>query len=265
MFAGRLLAAAEAVLDFFLPPGCAGCGAAAGREEPPAPVCRSCRLGLTPIPQPTCSRCGAPSGTGRVPACLECVDWPPLVAGARAACLLESPARELVHALKYQGWRSVGDFVGAEMARRANARVREADALVPVPTSRRNEKRRGYNQAGVIAAALSAALEVPLLPCLRRRRQTGTQTTLNPTQRRANVSDAFVLATGRKDAVAGRRVVLVDDVMTTGATIRAAALALAPGAPASVFAYVFARTAPVSQESAVGRELAVPEIAVREL
>lgn len=265
MRAASLPRTAAAVLDFLLPPGCAGCGGQTTPEDGPAPVCLACRLGLPPVPQPTCSRCGAPSGTGRAPACLECADWPPLVAGARAVCLLESPARELVHALKYQGWKGVGDFMGEEMARRSSRHVREAEAVVPVPTSLRNQRRRGYNQARVIAAALAAALELPLLPCLERRRQTGTQTTLNPAQRRANVSGAFVLAEGREDAVAGRRVVLVDDVVTTGATICAASLALAPGEPASVFAYAFARTAPVSQELAAGRELAVPEVSVREL
>lgn len=265
MQAAVLARRASAVLDFLLPPGCAGCGGATTREDGPAPVCLACRLGLPPVPQPTCARCGAPSGTGRAPACLECADWPSLVVGARAACLLGSPARELVHALKYQGWKGVGDFMGGEMARRASPQVREADLLVPVPTSLRNQKRRGYNQAGVIAAALADALDLPLLPCLERPRQTGTQTTLNPAQRRANVSGAFALAEGQEDAVVGRRVVLVDDVVTTGATIQAAALALAPGKPASVFAYAFARTAPVSQELSAGRELAVPEISVREL
>lgn len=265
MGAADLPRRAAAFLDFLLPPGCAGCGGQTTREDAPASVCLACRLGLPPVPQPTCARCGAPSGTGRVPACLECADWPSLVAGARAVCLLESPARELVHALKYQGWKGVGDFMGKEMARRAGARVREAEAVVPVPTSRRNQRRRGYNQARVIAAALADVLDLPLLPCLERRRQTGTQTTLNPAQRRANVSGAFVLAEGREDAVAGRRVVLVDDVVTTGATIRAASLALAPGEPASVFAYAFARTAPVSQELSAARELAVPEVSVREI
>ena len=168
----------------------------------------------------------------------------------RAAFLLESPARELVHALKYQGWRSVGEFMGAEMGRRAGVAVRNADWVVPIPTSARNLRRRGYNQAEVIASALSSATGIRLLPCLERRRQEGTQTALNPMQRRANVSGAFVLTEVCGDMVRGRRILLVDDVITTGATILAAFRALLPGAPGGVSAYAFSRTVPISLENA---------------
>ena len=189
-------------------------------------------------------------GTGEAPSCLECADWPEYLVSARAACLLESPARELIHALKYQGWRGVGDFMGAEMARRATAAERSADFVVPIPTSVRNSRRRGYNQAEVIASALAGALGIPLLACLERRRQEGTQTALNPMQRRANVSGAFVLAEACGDIIQGRRILLVDDVITTGATILAAVRASVPGDPAAVSAYAFSRTVPISLERA---------------
>ena len=213
------------------------------------PVCRNCRFGLARVPQPACCRCGAPLGTGEAPSCLECLDWPPELASARAACLLESPARELVHALKYQGWRDVGRFMGAEMATRAEPAARSAHFVVPIPTSSRNLRRRGYNQAAVIAAVLAEVLQIPYLACLERHRQVGTQTALNPMQRRANVSGAFVMVETVIPMITGRRLMLVDDVITTGATILAAVRALGPGCPESICAYAFSRTVPISLES----------------
>lgn len=238
------------VADFLLPPACAACGGPASEEASGAaePVCQNCRLGLPPVPHPACDRCGAPLGTGEAPSCLECTDWPDELTAAHTLCLLESPARELVHALKYQGWRGVGDFMGTEMARMAPQPVRRADCVVPVPTSGRNIRRRGYNQAEVIAGALARCLDLPLLTCLHRRLQKGTQTSLNPMERRANVSGAFVVAESGRSTLAGRRIVLVDDVVTTGATVLAAVEALGAAAPAGIVAYAFARTVPMSLE-----------------
>ena len=240
-----------AMADYLLPPACAACGGSAGAEVRAGlgPVCGNCRLGLPQVPRPACSRCGAPLGTGEAPSCMECAEWPDRLERADAACLLESPARELVHALKYQGWRDVGRFMGTEMARRAGAAARRTDFVVPVPTSARNIRRRGYNQSAVIASALSTTMDIPRLDCLRRSRQTGTQTALNPMQRRANVSDAFVMVEGLAGMLEGRRLLLVDDVITTGATVLAAAGVLALGSPRSIVAYAFARTVPISQQA----------------
>ena len=180
---------------------------------------------------------------------MDCNEWPDWLELADAACLLESPARELVHALKYQGWRDVGRFMGTEMAGRAGEAARRADMIVPVPTSARNIRRRGYNQSAVIASALSAALDIPLLDCIRRQRQAGTQTALNPMQRRANVSGAFVMVERLAGRLEDRRLLLVDDVITTGATVLAATGVLALGNPRSIVAYAFARTVPISQQA----------------
>jgi len=254
----RVSGVLSGVLNFLLPPACAGCGGDAGAESRSAPVCLRCRLSLPPVPHPLCARCGAPLGTGRAPSCLECAEWPELLSGARAACLLESPARELVHALKYQGWKGVGAFMGKEMARRAAEVPERADFVVPVPTSAGNLRRRGYNQAEVIARSLAESAGIPLLPCLERHRQAGTQTSLNPAQRRANVSGAFALSEHCRERIRSRRLILVDDVITTGATLLAAVQALSAGAARSVFAYAFARTVPISAESKLDDRAELP-------
>ena len=235
-------------MDFLLPPACASCGEAADGEvrAGEGPVCRRCRLRLPPVPPPICDRCGAPMGGGRASTCLECQEWPELLQSARAAHLLESPARELVHALKYHGWRDVGTFMGREMARAAPRTVAAAECIVPIPTSPANVRRRGYNQAEVIARSLAEALGTELLPCLERRGQRGTQTTLNPQERSANVSGAFALVGAFAGRIAGRRVLLVDDVITTGATILAAVGALRAADPRTVCAFAFARTVPLA-------------------
>ncbi len=139
--------------------------------------------------------------------------------------------------------------MGAEMAARAEPAARSAHFVVPIPTSSRNLRRRGYNQAAVIAAVLAEVLQIPYLACLERHRQVGTQTALNPMQRRANVSGAFVMVETVIPMITGRRLMLVDDVITTGATILAAVRALGPGCPESICAYAFSRTVPISLES----------------
>jgi ComF family protein len=154
----------------------------------------------------------------------------------RSAVWLDGGARDVVHALKYDGWWRAAEAMAAAM--RGLEPLTGRRSLVPIPLGRARLRRRGYNQAERLATALGAGLAAPVRSeLLRRCRETPTQTALTPEARHANVAGAFVAA----GSVRGMRCVLVDDVFTTGATLAAAAAALAAAGAASVEAVTFAR------------------------
>jgi ComF family protein len=153
--------------------------------------------------------------------------------------LEDGPARNLVHALKYGGWRIAAPPMAERIRTMGGARLRSLDALVPVPLGRSRLRERGHNQSALLARALARALGVPVLEdALRRTRETRTQTRLTPVERWRNVAGAFA---ADSPGAAGLSVALVDDVLTTGATLGAAAAALAEQGPASIGAVTFAR------------------------
>jgi ComF family protein len=163
-------------------------------------------------------------------------EWPAVLTRVRSAAWLEGGARQAVHLLKYEGWWRAADDLAAAM-RRLDPIVPGA-VLVPVPLGARRERVRGYNQAERLAAALGRLAGLAVRPrLLSRARETPSQTKLTPEARRANVHGAFRV---RAPLPAGR-LVLVDDVYTTGATLAAAAEALAAAGAARVEAVTFAR------------------------
>jgi ComF family protein len=207
------------LLDLVFAPVCLGCDNRIAPGDSARLVCRRCRVRLRVPPPPCCARCGAPlRATGRLPrlyGCPECAPWPEALSLARAACLLQPPADRLVHQLKYRGWRALAAPLAQRMATIDwPADVHEPAVVVPVPTTSRRMRERGYNQAQLLAQQLAAATARNMQPLLRRVSGARTQTTLQPAARAANVAGAFVV----EPPVEGAHILLVDDVLTTGAT-----------------------------------------------
>lgn len=228
-----------------LPPACAGCGSPlpSGIEY----LCPGCRTRLRSPAHPRCIRCHAPRGTG-LPAerpCPECEEWPPILARARAACVMAPPADRLVHALKYGGWPELAPIMAERMTGALGTTDLPADAVVaPVPTTRARLRARGFNQAEELSRAVASAVDRVHLSPLRREGESGTQVALHRHERRANVEQAFCPEEGADQEVSGRCVLLVDDVLTTGATACAAASALSAMGVSEVIVLTFARALP---------------------
>jgi ComF family protein len=199
-----------ALLDAIFPKRCAGCG------EGSWPFCGRCRAEIVALGPPWCARCGAPASRP-VQTCRHCPPEP--IVTARSPFLYEGPVRRAVHRLKFAGWKPVAEALGAAMARSCEL---EADAITWVPLSRRRKAERGFDQARALARAVAPRLDLPLVPLLRRTADAGSQARRGGEERRRAMLDAFV-GTGSSPA----RVLLVDDVLTTGATAAACAGALA--------------------------------------
>lgn len=216
---------ASAVLDLVFPPRCAGC--AVGRW----PFCASCVEELIPLVGPSCSRCGRPTERD-LPRCRDCP--PPPIALARAPFLYEGPAKAALRRLKFSGWRTVAAALAQAMAEADESR---AEVVTWVPLSRTRRAARGYDQARALARAVAPLLGVRALPLLRRTRDTPPQARRSGAQRRSAMSGAFA-SRGR---VRHARVLLVDDVLTTGATAAECARVLLGAGAREVCVLVAAR------------------------
>jgi len=233
----QFAAAGRALIDALLPPHCLTCDAPVGDQ---GSLCGACFVALGFVTAPLCDRCGVPlphAGAGLPAAdgtlwCPRCVARPPVFARARAALRYDAGAARLILPFKHADRTELARPLARQMARAGAALLEGADLLAPVPLHPRRLFSRRYNQAALLSARLARAAGKPHAPALLRRcvatpplGEQGAQA------RAATVADAFALGRGAAARIEGRRVLLIDDVLTSGATVNACAtLLLAAGA-----------------------------------
>ncbi len=234
----------EALLNLIFPPReeCPLCGVYSKGAE----ICISCRDWLAAKRQELfCCVCGRPITHGTL--CPDCTagDWP--FAFARSVGPYEGPIRQAVHRLKYYGKQHLAEPLGQLMVQSIinNHVYRRADLAVPVPMTAKKMRRRGFNQALLLARVVAAGLNIPLQDILQKTHETEAQAGLNRHQREVNLQNAFIL---KNNAVLwGKTVLLIDDVITTCSTASAAAETLRQGNPAEILVLTFA-AAPKSKK-----------------
>jgi ComF family protein len=235
-----------------LAPACAACEASL--EHPTrGPVCERCWRSIVPLTAPLCDRCGDPLPSWRsisiaAAACPRCRRLERVVDRARAIGAYDGALRAVIHALKYDGRRSLARPLAALMRERGAAMLEGAAYVIPVPLHASRTRRRGFNQAHDLARHLG----VPVCAALRRVRATPAQTGLPAARRHRNLRGAFA-PTRAARGLAGAAVVLIDDVSTTGATLDACARVLKDVGVREVRALTAARVVAVSPVVENGR------------
>ncbi|MFN6955752.1 MAG: ComF family protein [Acetobacteraceae bacterium] len=242
-----LRAAAGMVLDALLPPLCLTCRApvtAAGTH------CADCARGLNPTGALVCDRCGVSLGSGLLAEraedgrliCPACHETPPGFATARAALIYDDAAKRLILPLKYARRTDLARWLARRMAAAAPELLERAEVLVPVPLHWRRLMARGYNQAALLAGHLGRQARRPVAhAALRRLRATPPLGERGAADRAALLEGVFAVPERQARRIAGRRVLLVDDVLTSGATASACARALLAAGAARVDAIAVAR------------------------
>jgi ComF family protein len=241
---GRLVAGLRRtfrlVIDLALPQLCPACRTPVDG----AGLCPACWSKLSFIAPPYCERLGTPFAFDGGPGLLsmEAIADPPAYDRARAAVRYDDISSKLVHSLKYGDRLDLAPTMGRWMANAGRTLLAEADAMVPVPLHWRRQWARRFNQSALLAQVMSKATGKPVAHgVLKRVKATPQQVGLDKSGRAQNVQGAFRVPAEGKAAVAGRRLLLVDDVLTSGATSDACARALLRGGAAAVDVLVFAR------------------------
>ena len=212
------------LLHFVLPAPCLACGIPRNRARDTLGLCEGCRAQLVAWPRDGCARCGRPI-FGEHPegyACGRCRRRKPPFDHLESLWIYQEPLDATLLALKFRRLEYLGDNLGHRLAEAFEDSLLEVDTVVPVPLHWRRRFARGYNQSEVIARSMARAAGLPLLHALRRVRPTPPQSRLPRDERQRNLRDAFRC----RRRLEGRRVVLVDDVVTTGATVSEAARCL---------------------------------------
>ena len=223
-------------LDVVFPPVCARCGRAGWI------LCPNCSATLPQTPAAICHRCGrideTPDSLGPNSLCRECRAHPSPLVQMRAPLRYQEPTSTLIHRYKYEGYFALAGPLAQFLIAGWPVWEQPPDLILPIPLHARRRRQRGYNQSELLARPLARALGIAVdTAVLQRTRHTVPQVGLGPDERQANVRGAFEAGA----AVTGRHVLLIDDVLTTGATMSAAAEALLAAGAAGVAAYCLAR------------------------
>lgn len=228
----RLRRLAQRAMQFLLPPACVSC------RRPGAIICNSCEKTFVWFSKEACPRCGRPLPSPKL-GCAWCKNSRSPLREIRAVCAFEGAARAAVHALKYEGMFGVAQPMAEMMAARFPPLAHTPDLVIPIPLHPERVRERGYNQAELLARRLCQERALTIdEAALWRTRPTRPQVGLNRLQRRKNVAGAFAADATH---VRGRKLLLIDDVCTSGATLEAAAAALLAQGAAAVSGYCFAR------------------------
>jgi len=237
----------KATISGLFPPRCAGCG---GWEE--KLFCDDCRLQLHFIHQPLCKVCGKPfDPLAMADLCAECRpsrnSKPPEYTALRSCFDFGGPLREAIHSYKYNGQSSLADLLAQELADfwlcdcKGTLQTPPCDLITPVPLHWWRAYRRGYNQSELLANQLALHINVPTKVLLRRIKPTRPQVELHRDQRAENVKNAFQINAAMTSIIKEKTILLIDDVCTTGATLRECAKALKKGGATAVYALTVAR------------------------
>ena len=225
----------QQLLDILFPVHCAGC------QRTGRVLCPDCIAQIQLLPSPFCEFCGTPLSTYGV--CKNCQYHLPKLSGQRAVSLYQEPLRGCIHGLKYDGNTRLAEPLGLLLAQAYRRYGMQADMLIPVPLHSERQRQRGFNHASLLAEVCSAHLGVHMNDSiLVRHRATVAQVDLHPRERYQNVAGAFACSSSSANSVLnGRRIVIIDDVSTTSATLEACATPLFAAGAKEIWGLVLAR------------------------
>jgi len=231
----------QAVLAVLFPPHCLGCGV---RVVENGTVCPHCWEKLHFISRPFCPVMGTPFpyDAGENFFSVEALHNPPPFLAARSAVIHDGLSQALVTRLKYGSHTQLAPLMARWMVHSAQDLFAKEALIVPVPLHRFRFWRRGYNQSAELARNVAAIMQLPFHPeILTRKKHTRQQVGLNARARQDNVRSAFQVAASMKNLIQARPIILIDDVFTTGATVRAAAKTLLKAGAAHIYVITFSR------------------------